>query len=341
MKHIIALILLLIIIDRVNAAVPTMEGLFRSSSNKNISGDTVFAKILIKKELPQLYKSIDEVHQHSTNLEVNEVYLKVIFHLNKDTAPKMILASYTNGAMNKNSLAKVSYVDNLNYRISNDSIAERKFLFSLLSMLFMNKSDNITRLIKEADPGFLLNEEVMEEKKVSFLTEWKERLLEEEERKEEKEEKREKEGKEEKDPESYNKEFENYPLYKRSPNVTLIRIGRDFFWKIQLKYLSALFGNKSHQFKEITLNFPNGRFHTYAENSTKFGSTYYLPKVTFVEMPKGEKFSLRILSIKNFKSSQSVEKRLNDFHKNKKQFIKVQQEQKFIVEKNHSSFYLY
>ena len=190
-------------------AMPTMEGLFRNGANPSYEGNMVSVNVLTEQVFGEDKR--------------NAVYAKLIFFLKNDNSADMIQVIYHNKTMDSSSIMRVAHIKDLPGKIKYDGDKNRKLLFALFEMFFLNRSTSIAHLLKRIDPLFVHNMEVLNREAVSLYKRHRNYL-------------RRNDG-------AANTAFEaekkkTGPFYKKTSSVKLVKISDQFFlesWVAEFK----------------------------------------------------------------------------------------------------------
>ena len=258
-------------------AVPTMEGLFRNGANPTHQGNVVSIHLLTE----QVYGEEKR----------KAIYTKLIFFLKNDRSADLIQIVYHNKNMDMSSIVRVAHLKDLPGKINFDRDGNRKLLFSLFEMFFLNRSASIGRLLKQIDSSFVLNKEILNEEAVSLYRKYRNHL---------------RRNKGVANP-AFNFEAEKKKIgsfYQRDSSVKLVKISEQFFWKIELDRLKAFFTNEKHQLREMELNVRGDQISISTDGFATFSKIYELPKAILFKNKAGEIFSFKTLRFKVFKGNE-------------------------------------
>ena len=259
-------------------AVPTMEGLLRNGANPSLQGNVVSVNILTEQVLEEENR--------------NALYAKLIFFWKNKHSVDLIQIVYHNKNMDMSSIIKVAHIKNLSAKIKHDREKNRKLIFSLFEMFFLNKSGSLASLLKQVDSSFVHNKEVLNKSAVLLYNKYRKHL---------------RQNNRERKP-NFNFEAEKKKIdyfYERNSSVKLVKMSERFFWKIELQDFKALFTNEKHQLRELELNFMGERINISTDAFGLFSKNYELPKVILFENEKGKKVSFKTLKFKVFNGSAS------------------------------------
>ena len=246
-----------------------MEGLFRNGVNPSYQKNIVSVSV-----------STEQIFGEE---ERNAIYTKLIFFLKNTTNADLIQVVYHNKNMDAASIVRVAHVKDISTKIGRDRNKNRMLLFALFEMFFLNKSIPISVLLKKIDPSFVKNKEVLNKKNVSLYKRYLRHLQ------------------EQNNDSGFDFKAEKKKIgsfYRRNPSVKLVKIAEQFFWKIELQSIQALFTNEKHQLKKLSLNLFGDRTNISMGGFGVFSKEYELPKVILFKNQSGEKFSFKTLRLK-------------------------------------------
>ena len=281
-----------------------MEGLFRNGINpsyqKNIVSVNVSTEQMFKEE------------------KRNAVYAKLIFFLKNTKNADLLQIIYHNKNMDASSIIRVSHVKNVSTKIGRDGNKNRMLLFALFEMFFLNKSTPISILLKKINPSFAQNKEILNKNNIALYRKYLRRL-------------RQQNSNSETTQNNFDFETEKKKVgsfYRREPSVKLVKMAEQFFWKIDMQSIQALFTNEKHQLKKISLNLFGEQVHIGTSGFGIFSKDYELPKVILFENQSREKFLFTTLRLKNLDGNNRymdrlVKKYMNYEEKFKKNKFKI------------------
>lgn len=313
------------------SAVPTAEGLFRNGNNGDVEGNLTLLTFIIKEDTNR--KLLDstkisgmgeKVETLLTRENVPPRHFKVILGTEDKDRIEAILVEYSSGQMTASTVVDVKYFSNILEKITNDDYVERSLFYSLLNVLTLNDSRAISSILAKYNQGFLRNDQLLNEKKLKMLKNYKNYLQ------------------SIKDDESLRDQVENplkpedseklkevkesldQPMYNVDKNVTLARENTNFYWLMDLENTKAKFHAGNWRLAEL--------LHKNGTSSIKFNLGEYilfdgvheLPKYIFVKDLMERVFKVQITSYKSF---------LN----NGENFVKRYQKYIEILTKNNSS----
>ncbi len=259
------------------AAVPTIEALFRNGNNKELIKKSVSFKFMIED-----ISNIEKEDRFKT------IYIKSIFKKeDENKAPALLQLSFSKESLTKESFESLIFFPNFKIAVSSDlNNIDRSFFYSIISMLVLNDSELISKVIKKIDESFKTNEEIMNVEKVELLGEYKKYLI---------AIKDDKELKKTLDspliPIDIDKKKEvnklmKESIYQTSENISLIRKNKKFFWQIKLPRVTALFDNRKHRLRYFHLTYDTGEINLECDDYILFDGMHELPHKCFLNITK-------------------------------------------------------
>ena len=253
-----------------------MEGLFRNGANPSHENNIVSVNVLTEQVFGEEKK--------------NAVYAKLIFFLKNKSSADMIQIIYHNKNMDMSSIMRVAYIKDLPGKIKYDREKNRKLLFALFEMFYLNRSISIGSLLKEVDSSFIYNREALNANAVSLYRRYRNKLRNNDQK-----------GQSILKFEAEKKKVGSF--YRRNESVKLVKVSESFFWKVDLKNVNALFTNEKHQLQELELNAWGDKFNVSTDGFGIFSKTYELPKAILFQRERAE-FSFETLKFKTFNGSE-------------------------------------
>ncbi len=296
------------------AAMPTVEGLFRNSSNKELEGSLAVLELIIKnKKLKNLeLESLDGVKEE---YEIEKRLVKILFNIEKVNRTDVIFATY--GAdFSFSQMQDMKYIRNFHKTLEEDKIFDRRLFYSLINMYALNTSKDIDSIFKEISQNYKSNQDAINEDKKLLLEKYK-KFLEEKKTYEEKLKASEvsEEGglvdinevpkspllPEEEEEKLKVTKIMNESMYSNTELLKLVKKGRGFFWELNMDNVNATFSNDNHNLKSLTLKMMDNEYKVIPRKHVVFGGSYQLPKSFVFENSKTQ---LEV-EIKNFYTLES------------------------------------
>lgn len=287
------------------SSVPTVEGIFRNPNNKDLSGNTVVLKLLIKKS--ESNEDIQKVAtEEETLLSMNQYYVKYIFSIDGSRV-RLLQAIYSDKKMESKYLLSVKYLRSIR---SNEFTREKKLFYAVLSSLALNRSNELVDYLKTISKNFKTNSDLMNRDKNRLIRSYKKYLKNKStgvsglvnplKDVDENEKKR-------------IKDLMDKPFIEAGKALTLLKRGDGFLWMVTLDNFQGEFENESLRMKKIEFN------NLSSIDTFSFGSYLLLDGVH--EFPRifrakfGElKYEINVLGLLHFESkSKKIITRVNDY----------------------------
>lgn len=286
------LLLSLIFTSNIFAAIPSLEGLMRNSSNKELDKELVVAHVVVRRV------AADEEFSNNENMITN--YFKYMFVTaeNERDYQKALVIDYGSPKYDVNSVEKVVAFDNIGNLL--DKEPTKDLLQSVILSYAFNSSFGFNKIFKKIEPSYKSNADLINKEKAGLIDDYKKFLV-----KKKDYESRSKEEEVTSDAptsplESENDEKQaqlksimNSSLYRGSNNLKLVKRNREFIWAIELNNIKGEFKNESHQLIYLELNLNTG-VHTIVPRSfVTYNGQYTLPK--YVEVSTSDyKYQIEI-----------------------------------------------
>jgi len=265
---------------------PTVEGLFRNSSNKEISSNTVVFKYMIKKTVSTVSsQSNQSLGTNATSMQrplsqPQPLYLKLIFSLEEEGKINMIQVLYSKSTMAEEDLLDVAMISDLEqHLVSNPGQNIRKgLLYSLILSMGLNNSSSIINFLKNLNIGIHKNDELVFAQKAELLNKYKNYLQ---------------TVKDDPDikaalvsplsPESLEDRHNIQEILKQSHyrNMGYIKLQKEnseFYWNIKMENFEARFSNEKHQLREMKLVHSDQIFELKFSHYILYDGIHELPK---------------------------------------------------------------
>lgn len=309
--------------------MPTVEGLFRNSNNKDLEGNLAVMELVMTSASDNSGILGELGDESKEEKKVVKKYLKILFNIEDVSRTPVILATY-DGGFNFSQLKEVKYLSNFHKTIAEDKLFKRRLFYSLINMYALNSSKDMNQILKEIAIGYKDNKEAINEEKKALLIKYKDFL----ERKKKHEEMLKKNKDESQNVTSDEQEEPQSPLspveqeekeriskimsksmYSKSENLKLVKRGRRFFWELNLEGISATFDNETHDLRAMSIATSDKNFKVIPQKHVVFGGKFLLPKS--LNYNDGEK--VLDVEIKNYYTLNSDNKnfisRLEDYQK--------------------------
>ncbi len=300
--------LILLLIFSLNSwpAIPSMEGLFRNASNPEWEGGLGVLKFQVKSSVEG--KIIPHFYKFLLYKEDREKTQGPLFHA--------LLVEYSSGQMKPDEILSKFYFEDWKKTLAEEGNVERSFLFSVFTMLILNDSEIMGQFLKKYGEGFLFNSETLNPEKRKLLETYKNYL---------------KTTKEDKsledslasplksdDPE-VQKDLKNLldaRMYQISPAIHSTRVNGKFFWKVDLGPIRALFSNRSHHLKKLTVDVEEKSLDLICSDYIMFDGRHVFPKIFFFKILNDDLFEIRVLGMEEVKiGKKMMPERSEDYDK--------------------------
>ena len=281
MKYLITLIILM---NMANAAIPTIEGLFRNPSNPEIDGDMVVLQLGIEEKEAEIKENLGMFSSPNTSEETalrEKGYYKFVIKKNKSSRSyQVIQASYKSSNMYKEDLIEVKFYKNFRRKLKNETLFQRNLFYSLLTMYGLNSSTGMSDILSRYGNNYSRNREMMNKEKVGLMRRYKHYL------------KKIKEIDEGSNIEEIESPFRpknielstkvkkllNQNMYNDTAAITLTKKAQKFYWQVTLGNIFALFSNTEHKLLFFELKDKEVSHKLYFRNYVLFNGKHQLPK---------------------------------------------------------------
>lgn len=266
------------------ASVPTTEGLFRNNNNSDVQANLVMVTLQVEKSLNKetLEQAAEDApvsakevfKQDNENQRIN---LKYLFSVNDSDEVELIRVIYKAGKMHDVNIIGVQFYRNLKRAIV-DSSYERGLVLSLFSSLALNRSNEISVFLKKVSSNYRSNEELIDPERRDLYAKYKKylKLIKEDEQLKESLDNPMKP----KDPEVRKTvdAIKSRSFLRRDANVTLEKNNNNFFWKVDLDVLEAIFDGKTQRLVKIDFQRDDKNISIATDDYILFNGTNELPK---------------------------------------------------------------
>lgn len=315
-------VLMTFIISTNASAVPTVEGLFRNVNNKEPSGNLIVVTAMVSKmEIVPTVGMIDETVAESTQVQKKPAFYKWLISLEKENSIDIIQVSYDDQSLKEDTVTASKYFPDLKKIIENDSSLERGMFYGLMSVLVLNDASVLKNILNKYSQGFVSNKELMSKEKISLYQRYKAYL----------EQRQNDEAlvsplePEDQEKQTYVKETLSAPMYKDAGNVSLSREASELYWKVDLKSITALFGNEDHRLRRVEYQSPLGDLRVIADEYVLFNGSHELPKTVIYKDMAGVNWRVQFTGLSHLNTrSTPFTKRAQDYADAAKAFRKKQ-----------------
>lgn len=309
MKKISLLIFLVLIENLAIASVPTVEGLFRNSSNKDVTAEAVIVSYSIEEQQNELImqKTESEVVSNELETEMLKEKTKPIFvketlykHSDSNTI-QSIKYIYNSGEMKTKDLVKFKYSPNYRAKIINEFNINKRLLSSLAMMYLRNDSEIIGTLLKDKGNNYLSNKEILNSDKKKLLETYKEYLISTKEDPDLRAELASPLNPTDLEEKGKVLDLMKKNIYQKTNQVNLVKVQNEFRWKVDLGTIRAEFTNEGHRLKKLYLQ-SNGNLEVTTGDHVLFNGIHELPKVIIFKSSNDRVYRIRFLSLKHYQS---------------------------------------
>ena len=276
------------------AYVPTVESLFRNSSNPDITTNGISVTLKVKK--------IDGA-QKTENLETEgEQYYRLFFTKNTPDSFKLAQAHYGDSTFSEASfLNKIYYPNFSSYTVkANAEEAERGLFFSALRSILFNNGSFMVSYLKALGVPVKLNNEIINRGKVELLASYKSYLF------------------------AINKDrtakrnlsnplkpedalareraenIMNEPMYVDLKQVSLSKQDGDMAWLISAGSFESVVSYAQREIQKIKLKSQIGEFEMQFKQYSFANGTHNLPKYIIFKDYKGEFYQIELSDLRHY-----------------------------------------
>lgn len=307
-------------------AIPTVEGLFRNVNNKEPSGNLIVVTAMVS-QMPSAAAATGLLQPSDieTGQEIKKpAYYKWLVSLEKEQTIDVIQVSYDDQSLKEEYVKTSRYFPDLRKVVENDSSLERGVFYGLMSVLVLNDSSVLKNILNKYAQGFVSNKELMSKEKIHLYQRYKSYL----EQRQNDEALTSPLEPEDQEKQLAVKEVLAAPMYKDAGNVSLNREGGELYWKVDLKSITALFGNEDHRLKKIEYQSPLGDIRVIADEYVLFNGSHELPKTMIYKDMAGVNWRVQFTGLSHLNTrSTPFTKRAQDYAEAAKSFRKRQSAQ--------------
>jgi len=223
--------------------------------------------------------------------------VKFLMSVDKYDRVQVVQAIYSNGKMKSESLLDVKYISNLKEKIKNSP--ERKALFySLLSTFVLNRSTEMSELLKLRSKDFKTNRELMDPEKKGLYERYKRYLSVTKEDKSLLDSMDNPMNPSDPDAQKAVNAIREKPFMQKDPSVSLQKRGGGFYWKVDLDVLEASFESETFRLENLGFGGADKSLKFSFSDYILFDGTHELPK--YIKMKSiDEIVSIRSLSLRH------------------------------------------
>jgi hypothetical protein len=327
MKTIILLAFLISTQNLALGSIPTVEGLFRNSSNKDVTAEAVIVSYSIEEQQNEIImqKTEGEVINNELETEMLKEKTKPIFI--KETLYKQAESNtiqsikylYNSSEMKKKDLIKFKYSPNYKAKIINEFNINKRLLRSLTMMYLRNDSEIIGNLLKDKGNNYLSNKELLNSDKTKLLSTYKEYLIATKEDPDLRAELASPLNPTDLEEKGKVLDLMKKNIYQKTNQVKLVKVQDEFRWKVDLGTINAEFTNEGHRLKNLNLQ-SNGTIEVTTGDHVLFNGIHELPKVIIFKSSNDRVYKIRFLSLKHYQSyKKSFTKAIKNLSKTEKE----------------------
>lgn len=280
-----------------NAAIPTVEGLFRNINNKDIDGTIAVISFKIE-EQPSM--ATEETSSSEASELSKTKYIKIFLSVENQQRIEYLKIEYNGQGMSNSGVSNVSYYPNILARMKLDKTIERELFISMMNMFALNDSRGISQFLTRYNSDYIPNKSVLNEKKIVLYNKYKSYLKKVNENKDLKDELMSPFKHEDPEKNLEIKQVLKDSMYIKSNNVFLHKVGKKYFWKVNLDTTDALFENNSLKLKQVEFNNGGGTIDLRVGEYILFDGVHELPKIVYFKDLLERIFKVRILKYKLF-----------------------------------------
>lgn len=326
MKKLVLLTILISIQNLAMASVPTVEGLFRNSSNKEITAEGIIVAYSIEEQQNELLMQKTEGEVLSNELETEmlkekskPIYVReTLYKLTDSKTIQSIKYLYNSAEMKTKDLIKFKYSPNYKAKIINEFNVNKRLLSSLKMMYLRNDSETIGTLLKDKGNNYLSNKEILNSDKTKLLNSYKEYLIATKEDPDLRAELSSPLNPTDMEEKGKVLDLMKKNIYQKTNQVNLVKIQNEFRWQVDLGTINAEFTNEGHRLKKLTLQ-SNGNIEVTTGDHVLFNGIHELPKVIIFKSSNDRVYKIRFISLKHYQSyKKSFTKAIQNLSKTEK-----------------------
>lgn len=285
----LVILLSFIAITNLSAAVPTLEGLLRNPSNKEVAADTVSLAYRIMEDRQVLLAGVGGKDGPVASDEY--LYQKIYWRIQDNRVDSVVVLTSKDQTFGEKSLLSVKEMSGKEFISKSSARVENALLVGILNIISLNNPDFMLRLIKNTNSEIKLNRELINRESDDYLRKYRDANS----------NKDSKKSKSEDDPYSVQNLNRNLSAryYNFQENLRLTRSGDSFVWLFESDKFHFEFDNYNYKLKRM--NFVNME-----ENlSFKFGDyvlfngQHELPKYIVMQKGEAKKYKIDLLEYKN------------------------------------------
>jgi len=327
--------LLVIFLNQALAAIPTVEGLFRNSSNREVAGEGIRISYSIEEQQNEILLQKTESESTDKELEVEmlkqklePVFIKQSILIGEDgNSLQSIKYIFNSAEMKNNNLINFKFAPSYNAKIISEFDINKRVFESLKAMYLLNNSSIIGTLLREKGNGYKSNKDILDVEKVRLLERYKEYLIATKEDPDLREELSSPLNPTDLEERGKVLDLMKKNMYEKTNQVSLVKKKNLFRWKVDLGTILAEFSNEDHRLKKFNLQ-NNGQIEVTTGDYILFDGLHELPKVIIFKGNNDRVYKIRIISLKHYQTYKKT------FSKELKSLSKLENE----VKENGVSF---
>jgi len=277
-------VLLFSLVGVAQAAVPTLEGLLRNPSNKEVLTDTVELIYRIKDESIIQYGSMESETSQAP------LYQKIYWRLQEGRPERIYVVTSKSLNFDSSSMISVKDLDDKN----SQKKAEQALLLSTLNILNLNYPKTMLDSIKNFAPEIKFNRDLVNYEKASYYQKYKDYVI-----------AKKKAGKgqsipvpDQMDQGTFSKMMgERY--YNQQERLKLVRAGDEFVWQFENEKISFEFGNQNYKMKKMQFSNMEELITFQFGDYVLFDGQHELPKYMVIKRGDFKKYKIDFLEYKN------------------------------------------
>lgn len=303
-------------------AIPSVEGLFRNSSNREIVAEGVRISYSIEELLQKVQVETVEgpLEEELLKKKSSILYVKESISISEGgDSLRSIKYLFDSSEMNSKDMLGVRFIPNYASKIINEHDINKRVLYSLSTMLIFNKSDIIGSLLRDKGNDYKNNKKMLNAEKMKLLESYKEYLVATKEDPALRKELASPLSPVDREENDRVLELMKKNMYQNSGQVKLVREQGEFRWRVDLGTIQADFSNEEHRLKKISVQ-DTGIVEATVGDYVLFDGVHELPRIIFLKGKNGRVYKIRFLKLKYY------EKFKNSFNKQVKNLDKVESE---------------
>lgn len=260
------------------SAIPSLEGLMRNSSNKDLDKELVVAHVIVRRV------AAGEEFANNENLVTNYYKYMFITAENEQDYKKTLVIDYRDARYDISGVENVISFENISELLGKDS-AKDILQSSILSYAF-NNSFGFNKIFKTIESSYKSNADLINKDKANLIQDYKSFLVKKKDYESSAKQEEEQTADAPTSPllsdndekQAKLKDIMNSSLYKGGNNLKLVKRNREFVWSINLENIKGEFKNESHQLVYLELTMPDNTYTVVPKSFVTYNGQYTLPK---------------------------------------------------------------